>query len=65
MKDQLSDVILRWGEKMGVVKAVTNTSNLPQTSAQAILKQQLTYYSLGTLELLFLSWTLDGLEIAD
>lgn len=50
---------------MGVVKAVTNTSNLPQTSAQAILKQQLTYYSLGTLELLFLSWTLDGLEIAD
>lgn len=37
---------------MGVAKAVTNTSNLLQTSAQAISKQKFTYYSLGTLELL-------------
>lgn len=32
---------------MGVAKAVTNTNNPRQTSAQAILKQQFTYYSLG------------------
>lgn len=40
---------------MGVAKAVTNTSNLLQTRAQTILKQQFTYYSLGTLELLIFS----------